>query len=105
MQIIEKNIDSKLLRIIVINTNNKSLACIKELIKKKCIYFDYIVIFNDDRRYNDNNVLLYTNSFTRILTQKSKSYYSYQAIIIDYMKSDTYKNYLRSKKFERIMAY
>jgi len=113
MQISEKNIEGKLLRIIIINyqgNNPKMIEGIKQKIMKRNIYFDFIVVYHTKKLYSNSyrhstrDILLYNNRFQKIEIENNQNWYSYESIIRKFITSKSYKNEIRSKKLEKILA-
>lgn len=106
MKIIEKEINKNITRIILIEISNKqkkrlNLWYIRDLLIKKNIYFDYIILQRRENYSKGENVFLYDNDFKQLNRIKSNWY---DMCIYEYQKTDEYKQRLRRKKLERIVC-
>jgi hypothetical protein len=114
MEIIEKEIvtnrkpyTTEKRRFIFYDFNNHSKSYIIQNVRKKCIYFDYVIISKQvGNRWNTNNKrMILDNGFYIIEHEKymSSSWFNYLDIIGQYEQSKEYQLNKRKNKLERIL--
>jgi len=104
MNIIEKTIYNKNKRFIQIQCKTKNLFYIINLIRKKCIYFDYVIVY-DTQRYN-SKYTIYNQHFMTINIYKYISKFAYRTPELDILKYEKHPDYIKYKretKLERIL--
>lgn len=107
MQISEKNINGKMRRIVIFNDNRSpNLYYVIDELRKKCIYFDYLVVY-----YTHNNVrsrqnfTVYFNDLSK-LDNKYKpqwDYFSSETLIYNYEKHPDFLINQRYNKLKRLI--
>jgi hypothetical protein len=105
MQIIEKKIGLRDVRIVYFDNYNYSKDYFIQKMKKKNIYFDYIVVLANiscSRYWKKTERYLYTNNFMRLENDEDK-YFSVDGIIKKYEESKEYQLHKRENKLERIL--
>ena len=98
MQITEKYIGNRNVRLVFIDKCNFSKDYLLQKIIKKNIYFDYIILMEHVNWYK-YKFYVYTDDFIELESRTS----SYQFIIETYEGSKEYKLNKRRNKLERIL--
>lgn len=103
MEILEKKIGVRYVRIVFFDKHKYSKDYFIQKIIKKNIYFDYIVV-TGSFTYRGENRKIYTNDLTLLDDEKYINiYFNYEAIIKNYEASKEYKISKRKNKLERIL--
>jgi len=112
MQIVEKNIitnrkpyRTKKLRFIFYDYNGHSIDYITQNIRKKCIYFDYLIVVKKDGGWRNIKRRIYDNNLNWVDHEKytESSWFNYDSIIEKYITSKEFRLMKRQNKLERIL--
>jgi len=102
MQIIEKKIGTRIVRIVYFDQYNYSKDFFLQKMMKKNVYFDYIVVTKKTNYYWHNTErYILTNNFMKL--ENDDRYFSPEGIIRRYEESKEYNLHKRHNKLERIL--
>lgn len=109
MDILQKNINGKMRRFVVTNNNKYSnFYYILDQIRKKCIYFDYLVVYNRRNYGVEPYFTIYTKNLSILDLEKFKPSWGHsgpEMYICNYESDPNFLKTQRYNKLKRLLVY